>query len=59
LKYLWPTIGLLLVVDAVGSIIVQWEDSFFPFQVGRIFRVVVGIALAVQYRRNVGSDCTE
>lgn len=42
-------IGALLIIDAVGSMIVQYQDAFFPFQVGRLYRVVVGTFMLFEY----------
>lgn len=46
---LYFIVGLLLLIDAVGSMIVQYQDAFFPFHVGRLYRVVVGIFMMLDY----------
>jgi diacylglycerol kinase len=38
--------GIVLIIDAVWSMVYSYQP-FFPFQVGRIFRVVLGFVLAV------------
>lgn len=38
--------GVVLVIDAVWSMVYSYQP-FFPFQVGRIFRIVLGLVLAV------------
>lgn len=38
--------GIILIIDAVWSMVYSYQP-FFPFQVGRIFRIVLGLVLAV------------
>jgi polyferredoxin len=50
-------IGLTLVADGIWSIIVQFNEPFFPFQAGRILRTIIGLALTGyfvnKYRRRI------
>ena len=46
--YIAAAIGsTLIIIDAVLSLILKFEEPFFPWQAGRIFRLLVGIALDV------------
>ncbi len=51
--------GLVLFVDNLWSLISGWGQAFFPFQLGKILGVAVGLGLAVHcidmigyYRKN-------
>lgn len=46
--WLWMGIifGIILIIDAVWSMVYSYQP-FFPFQIGRIFRIILGLVLAI------------
>jgi len=52
--------GVVLIIDGLWSIIAQHTDPFFPFQVGRLFRMAFGIGLMIHctnlLRVNLGKE---
>ena len=50
-RVFWLLIALTLIVDATLSMVNQWQQSFWPWQVGRLFREAVGVLLIAKYVR--------